>query len=313
MKHILIFSIGLFCTCIAAEGFAQQLSGIWSGKISRATSSYRGVEDIEIQLSQSGKYLSGCSIAYKDTDRFVVYGLYGVKKKKEKEVNINEGGTALFILPDQFLPCEKFFTLKYYKIGKTQYLSGTWGGYGKDTNCFPGEELLIVLQKVKRSNEKIIQHLNKKLTEYYRKQRIPATDSVEKPEPEELVQRPVVPDSIPTERQLDIQEILKVKDTTVRIYLYDNAVVDGDTVSVFVDKVPVIIKKQISEKALFFELSLHDVGKPVEIILQAENLGSIPPNTALMVVETLQKRYEVRLSSSFEKHAVVIITYKPDE
>jgi hypothetical protein len=64
---------------------------------------------------------------------------------------------------------------------------------------------------------------------------------------------------------------------------------------------------------LFFELSLHDVGKPVEIILQAENLGSIPPNTALMVVETLQKRYEVRLSSSFEKHAVVIITYKPDE
>ena len=310
MKRFLFFL--LWMHCVFAEIKAQQLSGIWSGKISRSTSSYRGVEDIEIQLDQSGKYLSGCSIAYKDTDRFVVYGLYGVKNRKEQIVNINETGTALFILPDQFLPCEKFFTLKYYKIGKTQYLSGKWGGYGKDTNCFPGEELQVVLQKVKKSDEKIIKYLSKKLTEYYHPKQI-STDTIERPEPENTAIRKLAPDSVPADRKLDIQEILKVKDTTVRIYVYDNAVVDGDTISVFVDKLPVLIKKQISEKALFFEFTVHDAGKPVEIIMQAENLGSIPPNTALMVVETLNKRYEVRLSSSFEKHAVVIVTYDPEE
>ena len=53
-------------------------------------------------------------------------------------------------------------------------------------------------------------------------------------------------------------------------------------------------------------------GKPLEIIMQAENLGSIPPNTAVMIIETARKRYEVRLSAGFEKHAVVIITYDPD-
>jgi hypothetical protein len=311
MKPLLICLL-FFIAGIHLHAGAQQLSGIWSGKISRSAPGSRGVQDIELQLNQSGKNLSGCSISYKDTTQLVLYGLYGIRKKKTNEVEINETGTALYMLPAHFLPCEKFFTLKYYKIGKTQYLSGTWGGVGKDTSCFPGEELLVVLQKVKNSDERVMKFLRKKIFEYYNPQRFSA-DTTDQPEPENLVVGKPNSDSVPAERKLDIQEILKVKDTTVRVYIYDNAIVDGDTVSVFVDKVPVLVKKLISEKALFFELALHDVGKPVEIILQAENLGSIPPNTALMVVETAHKRYEVRLSSSFEKHAVVIVTYDPGE
>ena len=39
--------------------------------------------------------------------------------------------------------------------------------------------------------------------------------------------------------------------------------------------------------------------------MQAENLGSIPPNTALMIIKTRKKRYEVRLSSDHNKTAAV--------
>jgi hypothetical protein len=39
----------------------------------------------------------------------------------------------------------------------------------------------------------------------------------------------------------------------------------------------------------------------------AENLGSIPPNTSLMVITTKYKRYEVFISSTEQKNARVLI------
>jgi hypothetical protein len=42
----------------------------------------------------------------------------------------------------------------------------------------------------------------------------------------------------------------------------------------------------------------------------AENLGSIPPNTSLMVITTRNKRYEVFISSTEQKNAKVILDLK---
>jgi hypothetical protein len=42
----------------------------------------------------------------------------------------------------------------------------------------------------------------------------------------------------------------------------------------------------------------------------ADNLGSIPPNTALMIVNDGKKRYELRLTSNLEKSATIRIKKK---
>jgi hypothetical protein len=47
-----------------------------------------------------------------------------------------------------------------------------------------------------------------------------------------------------------------------------------------------------------------------ELVIVAENLGEIPPNTALMVVTAGKKRYEIFLDSDQERNAKVIIQYK---
>jgi hypothetical protein len=39
--------------------------------------------------------------------------------------------------------------------------------------------------------------------------------------------------------------------------------------------------------------------------MYAENLGEIPPNTALMVVTDGDKRYEVRISSDYKKSGTI--------
>ena len=45
--------------------------------------------------------------------------------------------------------------------------------------------------------------------------------------------------------------------------------------------------------------------------MYAENLGSIPPNTALMVVTDGDNRYEVRISSDLQKSGVIRFIHKP--
>ncbi|HRI26191.1 MAG TPA: hypothetical protein PLZ45_16050 [Ferruginibacter sp.] len=297
---------------------AQSLTGIWSGKISRKSPDRAGVESIEIQIYQSGRNLSGYSFTFKDTSRFVLYDMYGKRDKKKQMISIREAGYAYFILPPGFLPCEKAFELKYYKIGKTQYLSGRWSGRGNDTTCFPGEELLVVLQKIRRPEYPIEHFVQKKMTDYFLR-KIPEQDTLSLQEPEKPVTAetvpgiPASPDSLPRDRKLEIQQILKVTDSIVHVSLYDNAIIDDDTVSVFVDKKPVLLKERISAQPLTFQLAITEPGRPMEIIMQAENLGSIPPNTAIMIVQAGDKRYEVRLSSSLEKHAVVILTYDPED
>jgi hypothetical protein len=42
----------------------------------------------------------------------------------------------------------------------------------------------------------------------------------------------------------------------------------------------------------------------------ANNLGSIPPNTSLMIVTANNKRYEVFISSSEQKNAKIVIELK---
>jgi hypothetical protein len=50
-----------------------------------------------------------------------------------------------------------------------------------------------------------------------------------------------------------------------------------------------------------------------EITMFADNLGSIPPNTALMIVNDGKKRHELRLTSNLEKSATIRIRKKkPD-
>jgi hypothetical protein len=42
----------------------------------------------------------------------------------------------------------------------------------------------------------------------------------------------------------------------------------------------------------------------------ADNLGSIPPNTALMIVSDGVKEHQIRLSSSLDKNATIRIKRK---
>ena len=98
--------------------------------------------------------------------------------------------------------------------------------------------------------------------------------------------------------------VLQVHNKTVRIQLYDDGELDNDIVSVYFNKDLVVDKRVLSDKSYDFTVTLAE-GKTNEMVLFADNLGNIPPNTALMVITEGKERYEIRLSSDLKNNASV--------
>lgn len=135
-------------------------------------------------------------------------------------------------------------------------------------------------------------------------------DSVKK------VEKPVVaPPAVATPKILLTRENELVKTITtsaneVLIKIYDNGSVDNDTISVYLDKKLVLSKQRLTEKALTLKVKLDDENNYHELVMVAENLGEIPPNTSLMIVDAGKQQFEVRITSTEQKNAVVVFKYK---
>jgi hypothetical protein len=110
-----------------------------------------------------------------------------------------------------------------------------------------------------------------------------------------------------TRRKIIYTKDLEIGSDSIRISLYDNGEIDGDTVTVFLNGKPVLAHQELTARAMNIYLTLDNSKDVNEVSLFAENLGKIPPNTALMVVTDGVSRFEVFLSSSYTQNATVRI------
>jgi len=96
----------------------------------------------------------------------------------------------------------------------------------------------------------------------------------------------------------------------IRIDLYDNGEIDGDTVSIYYNNTLLKANARLSAKPITFRIVVDADHPHHELIMVAENLGSIPPNTSLMIITTGTKSYQVYISSNEQKNAKVIFDLK---
>lgn len=94
-------------------------------------------------------------------------------------------------------------------------------------------------------------------------------------------------------------------DDSVLVSFYDNGDVDDDTISVFLNKKPILARRGLSARALNIYIGLDSTKDINELSMFADNMGKFPPNTALMVISDRQKRYEFYLSASLKQNASV--------
>ena len=65
----------------------------------------------------------------------------------------------------------------------------------------------------------------------------------------------------------------------------------------------------LTTKAISLTLALDENVRENIVTMYADNLGTIPPNTALMIVTDGDKRYEVRITSDTEKSGSVVFVH----
>lgn len=114
-----------------------------------------------------------------------------------------------------------------------------------------------------------------------------------------------------SKRTIETIQSVFIKSDSLILTLYDNGTVDGDTVSVIMNGVVIMPRVGLSTKPYNKTIYLTpEMGDSINIIMYAENLGSIPPNTGLLVVRDGEKNYEIRFSGDLTKNSAIILRRK---
>jgi len=87
--------------------------------------------------------------------------------------------------------------------------------------------------------------------------------------------------------------------------LYDNGEIDGDSITLIYNDSILATHKKLTDKPLTFNIKIGPRNSRNELVMYAENLGSIPPNTALMIIYDGDKRYEVSMRSNLSTSGAV--------
>jgi hypothetical protein len=112
------------------------------------------------------------------------------------------------------------------------------------------------------------------------------------------------------EREIEIQQEIEVSSDSILVDFYDNGEVDGDSISVFFNGQLYGANLRLSTKAIHMNIKLDTTLEVNTLAMFANNLGTIPPNTALMLVYDGKKRYEVRIMSNLSKSGAIRIRRK---
>ena len=139
--------------------------------------------------------------------------------------------------------------------------------------------------------------------------KITQVPTVQAPKKEPSKQPLSIP-NITRQRKNELTQTVTVSSEEITVRLYDNGEIDGDTISVYLDNKLVLANKMLTAAPLSLTLKMDEENSEHVLVMVAENLGRIPPNTSLMIVQDGDKRYEVRITSTEQKNAMVRFRYQ---
>jgi hypothetical protein len=109
-----------------------------------------------------------------------------------------------------------------------------------------------------------------------------------------------------SKRKVETIQSLYFKSDSLSLTLYDNGEVDGDTVSVILNGNVIMPKVGLSTNAVKKTVYTDAIGDSIQLVMYAESLGSLPPNTGLLIVYDGTDRYEIRFSGDMTKSAAIV-------
>jgi hypothetical protein len=112
-----------------------------------------------------------------------------------------------------------------------------------------------------------------------------------------------------TRKKISQAEIPVIGDS-IELNFYDNAEIDGDSISLFLNGKLLFNHVLLSAQAYKFKIPASDLPEGSELTMVAENLGTIPPNTAYMMAIVNGERYSARIESTEQTSGVIKLVRK---
>jgi PKD repeat protein len=137
------------------------------------------------------------------------------------------------------------------------------------------------------------------------------TDSIAAPLATPVIAEAIAPSTTLLEkREKEILENIIVNTDSLLVSVYDNGIIDGDSVTlIFNDKI-IAVHQLLSSKPYTFAIVLDKNLPANELMMYAENLGSIPPNTSLIIINDGPVKHQLNISSNKKTNGTISFTLK---
>lgn len=305
MKKLLL-SLLLF---IALSASGQTVFGYWYGYANVKTTSSANNYLVELILQPEKNYVKGVlNYYFKNTFRSLqVKGNYNAASRQLNlyDVPVTYYGSKANMEVDCMMNLRA--TLRVAKAGSN--LSGGFVSLPEYRLMCADINFNLELNADASKQDSVL----KALREYKESYQVWKPSAFDTLVPETIIQRKVVNYVVErefTERENVVAEEIEVESDSLKVDFYDNGEVDGDSISVFFNKQLMAFNRKLSTRAVHFDIVLDSAKQVNELSMFADNLGAIPPNTALMMISDGKNRFEVRLSSNLEKNGTIRIKRK---
>lgn len=302
MKKFLL----LIAITVALNVSAQTVVGYWYGTASVAGMGSTNNYMIELIVKQNQSAVQAIMNCYfRNTFRSVK--LNGNYNNLTRQLSLFDIPIPYFASTDKVsVDCKMdfFATHRVAKAGSN--LSGSFVGKGDYKYTCPDIVFDLKLNTDAGNQDSVLMAL-RNFKETYQLWTPSATDTlVASTVLQRKIENPVINREY-AQRTNEVQKEIEVASDSVQIDLYDNGEIDGDSVSVFFNDQLLGANLILSAKSIHMNIKLDTTREYNQISMFANNLGTIPPNTALMLLSDGKNRYEIRLSSNLDKTGAVRI------
>lgn len=108
-------------------------------------------------------------------------------------------------------------------------------------------------------------------------------------------------------RKSEFSQAVLFTSDSLEIALYDNGEIDGDTVSVYMNGQIIMSHQGLKSTAIKKSIQVPAGTDEFTLVMYAESLGKLPPNTGLLVIRDGDDVYNLRFSSDFQKSSGIVL------
>ena len=333
LKTGMLAALVVFISCSLN---AQTITGAWKGKVKNTR--------VELKLVRSGDSISGTSYYYESKTNYRRYAVKGYFDPNTNEViwwddmlledqssksarTVNSD--ALLSVADFNCPGEDEMLLDGSASLRDNSNIEKGNVHLQKTNdpLFSDEWDYVIENFMMGANDPVIINSIAKIAytktepEFEPETRRPVAPPVVELQPGITRNIPVAPVSVETKfaaRKKVLATVIPVaiEVDSVELRFYDNAEIDGDSIALFLNNQMIFKHVKLSDQPHTVRLPVNSLLEDNELVMVAENLGSIPPNTSLMIALVGDKRYEARLQSTENSSALIRFiksSSKPEE